>query len=257
MLNDKGQVLNTQKIPINHNRLEWVSSVNALNHSRIGFCNSSISLSGGILGTISESGIRDIPVSERMDMQNKEWETTLTYPIEYYDNNFGSVYLNRIYTASDNNNYFLYGFPIEPQIYRFNSDFSVCDTVHVQSRYDKGLTTCMNNQEEIEDDGSLEIQYFVSQLSYSDILYDPYRHLYIRAVNHPIEGWKRNHHFIQPRSFIIVNETGEVLSESRKLTDCADLDFGNMHICSDGLLIAQTCEDENYIQFRCYNIRNK
>lgn len=255
-LNDKGEVFNTKKVPTNNDKLDWVSSVNALNSSRIGFCYPFLSLSGGILGVISESGIRDIPVSECVDMHENKWMPTLKYPQEYSDNNLGSVYLNRIYTTTDSKNHFYFGFPIESIVYCFNIDFTSCDTFSIQSRYDRGISVCTKNQRKLEDNDSYEIMYFVSQLSYSDILYDPYRKLIIRAVNHPLKDWKRNQKFVQPRSFIIAEEEGTILSESRIINDYADLDFGNMHICSDGLIIAQNYKDEDYILFRCYTIKN-
>ncbi len=256
VINHNGDVFAKWSLPRNNKKIKWLPSANALNASRIGFYSPTIVVSGGILGSLYESGLDNIPVSEKLDINTEKWKIELTYTDKYLKQNLGAIYLNRIYTTTDNSGHFLYSFPVDEKVYRFNSDFTVCDTLFIQSRYDNGrVEECDKSQKEIEQDDNYEIQYFVSQLSYSNILYDPYRDLLIRVVNHPLNNWKRDEVFIQPRSFIICDANGKVLSESCILTDYSNLYFDNMHISSKGLVVAERSDDENYISFRCYNIR--
>lgn len=256
-IDNSGNVLSTWKVPQNDDTPEWVYSINALNASRIVYSNPFVSVSGGVLGVIHDSGFKKIPVSERLNTNNGEWMQNLSYPHKYVQKNFGAIYLNRIYTASDNENFLFYGFPIESEVYRYNSDFSAVDTLNLQSRYDSGRKECTKSQSELEENDRYEIQYYISQLSYSNIIFDNYRKLIIRAVNHPLNNWNYNQNFIQPRSFIFAKTDGTILSESRILKDYDKLDFGNMHICSDGLLIAEVNDNENEITFRCFKINMK
>ncbi len=256
VINTNGDVYSKWSLPRNIKELKWLPSVNALNASRIGYHYPTVVVSGGVLGMLCKTGLDDIPVSEKLDVNTGKWETKLMYTDGYLKQNRGAVYLNRIYTATDNTGHFLYSFPIDEKVYRFNSDFTVCDTLSIQSRYDKGIVVeCDKSQEEIEKDDNYEIQYFVNQLSYSNIIFDPYRSLMIRVVNHPLSDWKRDELFTQPKSFIITDTNGNVISESCILTDYSNLYFDNMHICSKGLIIAERSDDENNISFRCYNIR--
>lgn len=256
-INKSGGVFSTWKIPQNEDKIEWVHSINALNISKIGFYDSLVIISGGILGSIRESRIKNIPVSESLNIKTGKWVKRLSYPAEYSTNNYGTIYLNRIYASMGRDKHYIYGFPIDTKVLSFSSDFKRCDTLCIQSRYDKGRKPCTIHQNEVEDDDTNEIQYYVSQLSYSDLIYDSYRDYIIRVVNHPLKNWTYNKPFTQPRSFIIADSKGSILSESCILTDVINLNFGNMHICSDGLIIAECTKNENDITFRCYNIRNR
>ena len=84
--------------------------------------------------------------------------------------------MNCTYVTKDSKGRYLYSFPILDKVLRYNNDFSLCDTIPMKSRYDKGI-------EEFAFDGSEdetnEIRYYISQTTYSNIIYDPYRNLYL------------------------------------------------------------------------------
>lgn len=257
LINAKGQIVKNVRIRSNSEDLtKSVSTVSGLNACRLDFHGVKPVVSGFILGCMKEAKeIGRIPVSEEIDLNDGSCKPVVTYPDVYMEENWATVYMNNVYTACDRQGNTTYSFPILNKVLRYNSDFTKCDTFIMQSRYERGIKPCDKSQDEIEADERIEKEYYVSQLTYANIVFDSYRDLYIRVVEHPLAGWKVKEKFVKPKSFIISDCDGNVLSETPIVKDSKKMIASNMHICRKGLVIAVDNPDENNIYFRCFEIK--
>lgn len=256
-INSKGELLLELKEPTSVAGGEMKTAVEGLNASRPLRQNNKIILSGTMLGNLVLADGMKVPASEYVDIRTKEWKTSVCYPEKYTRHNWGSYYLNRLSVTQDSVGRFLYSFPVCAYILRYDSDFSSCDTLLMRSRYDKGMVECELTAEDFDDDPSKEIRYYISQTSYSHILYDAYRRLYLRLVEHPLQGWSGKGSFCKPISVIVADMNGNVLSESRIALPAEKFYYNNIHICKEGLVIALENPDENNIYFACIPIKNR
>lgn len=257
IINSKGQTLSKTDIHPNYaDPTKSVSTINGLNSCRISLRKETRPIVNGfILGCMLQAKeYGKIPVSEEIDMNSGNCKPIVFYPDVYTENNWATTYMNSVYTAYDQSGNAVYSFPILNKVLRYNADFTKCDTIIMQSRYDYGIKPCNNSQEQIEEDESLEKKYYTSQLSYADIVFDPYRSLYIRVVEHPIKEWKKKEKFIKPKSFIISDINGKVLSETPIVDGSKTMLSSNMHIYEKGLAIGTYNKDENNIYFTCFKI---
>lgn len=257
VINGNGDVLRKVKVPITKTEEDLKPAVEGLNASRPMRQSDNILLSGTMLGNLVQAGDIKIPVSEYMNMQTGEWKTKVYYPKKYTQYNWGSYYLNRIYLAQDSNGHFLYSFPVCKNILKYNSDFTSCDTLLMRSRYDKGITECKLTDRDFDEDPSKEIRYYISQLSYSHILYDAYRNLYLRFVEHELSNWSGKGSFSKPVSVIVSDTDGHILSESKIMTPIQKVYYNNMHISSKGLAFAFENSDDSHIYFALVSIEKK
>ena len=116
-----------------------VSSVDALNGTRIESDHEKFLLSGSILGALSQAKGLTIPISECLYKESGEWKSVAYYPDLYMQYNWGGYYMNCTYVTKDSKGRYLYSFPILDKVLRYNNDFSLCDTIPMKSRYDKAL----------------------------------------------------------------------------------------------------------------------
>lgn len=261
MINGRGERLQKIEIPASQGTSDMKPTVEALNTTRPLRQNGRIILSGTMLANLKvagELGIK-VPVSEYVEVQAGGWTTTVYYPEKYTQYNWGSYYLNQVSVAQDSTGHFLYSFPVCPYVLRYDSDFTSCDTLPMRSRYDKGILECDLTPEDFDVDPDKEIRYYISQTSYSDILYDAYRRLYLRLVEHPLRNWPGKGSFCKPVSVLVADMNGNVLSESKIASFGGKVFYSNnMHVFSGGLAIAIDNPDENNIYFACIpiNIKN-
>ena len=251
LIDSNGNIQKRWNIPRSDNYTQWVSSVDALNGTRIESDHEKFLLSGSILGALSQAKGLTIPISECLYKESGEWKSVAYYPDLYMQYNWGGYYMNCTYVTKDSKGRYLYSFPILDKVLRYNNDFSLCDTIPMKSRYDKGI-------EEFAFDGSEdetnEIRYYISQTTYSNIIYDPYRNLYLRLAEHPLQDWNEKGAFCKPFSIVISDTKGEILSESSISTDYKKFHYQNMHVCKEGIAIAMENPDENHIYFACIKI---
>jgi len=198
-----------------------------------------------------------IPISERLDMETSECSPVVYYPQIYTEENWGMNHMNTAYLATDANGCHLYSYPIMREVLRYSRDFSNCDTLRMQSRYDTGIQPSPFSEKELEGDDLKDDEYYASQLTYGEILYDKYRDLYIRQVGHPKKAWNVSDTRPKKVSFILADAEGKVLSETSIAGDTPVLLGYNMFVCKQGLAIATSQADEQNIYFNIYEISGK
>lgn len=236
--------------------LENGIDVEALNGTRPLCKGKSIVLSGSTFGALNELSVKAQYASEYITANKRLPHPTVSYPAIYYEGNWGGVYMNAVY-HSDVSDKIAYSFPVSHEVYLYSCDFSHCDTVFMGSRYAENITESDETPLTLVYDKKARIKYYISQHSYGPILYDTYRKLLYRIAFHPLRKWNVKENFQKPFSIIIADSTGKILSETPILEDYKSLDTGNMHVCREGLAIAEiNRHDENRILFRCYKINS-
>jgi hypothetical protein len=171
------------------------------------------------------------------------------YPEVYRHGNFGGVYMNEIFHTIDTDGRVVYSFPADHNIYRLNTITHQVDSLYMGSRYTPAINSTTDAEMKILIDKDLRIKYFISQHSYSNILYDHYNHVYYRIARHPLNQWDGGA-FVQPISVIAMTTDGSILSETPIINYDGKLTCWNMHVCSKGLLIQEDNENEDIISFK-------
>lgn len=222
-----------------------------LTDSPILYSDGKLMLSGVKLQELDGENER-LTVSCNIDVSSGEFTFGGHYPNQYYEGNFGGVYLNSIYHTLAVGGYYLYSFPADHYVYFYSSDFATMKKCFMGSRYSSEICSADFDYIDLFKDKDARIRYFIGQHSYSNILYDKYRRIYYRIAQHPLKSWKSGDIFVKPFSIIVMDETGKILSETSIQKDYALLNLHNMHVSKDGLLIQKKTADENVIDFVKY-----
>lgn len=223
----------------------------ALTDSPMMYVNGKLLLSGAKIGQQKDDG-KEHPISCCIDMGSDKVEYGGNYPKQYLEGDFGGVYFNMIYHTMAQNCWW-YSFPASHEVYASSLDLSESRKFYMGSRYAAEIVSSDYNSLELFKNKELRIRYYISQHSYSNLLYDKYRKLFYRIALHPLSGWQSGA-FLKPFSIIVMDMNGNLLSETPIQKDYANLNLHNMHITKDGLLIQRKTLNEDVIEFVVYNI---
>lgn len=224
----------------------------ALTDSPILYFQDRIILSGTKLGLFKKDEKKH-SVSCNINISNNNIIYGVNYPEQYLEGDFGGVYFNTIYHVLGDGNNCIYSFPADHYVYSYSTDFSSYRKFYMGSRYTPSINSSDYNSLELIKDKDLRIKYFISQHSYSNLLYDPYRKVYYRIAQHPLIGWERGA-FPKPFSIIVMDINGDLISETPIQTNYEELNLHNMHVTKDGLLIQINTQDENVIEFALFKL---
>lgn len=225
----------------------------ALVSSPILYCDGKIMLSGSGLGQSNDATSENKPVSCSVDLKTNEVKYGAGYPEQYRNADFGGVYFNTVYHSVTESGNYVYSFPADHFVYVYSSDFTQLGKYYMGSRYVSDICSSDIDSFTLFKEKRKRIEYYVSQPSYANIIYDKYRNLYYRIVRHPLKNWTGGN-FIKPFSIIVMNANGQVISETPIVNDFSELNLHNMHISKDGLLIQKRNSNENLIEFVVYKI---
>lgn len=232
-------------------------TIEALNGTRPELLAGRIMLSGPILGNMSQAKGLRVPVSETIDTETGQWRNVAFYPEVYSDENLGSQYMNAFSVAKDDSGRVIFSYAALDKVLRYKADFSSCDTLLMKSRYDKGIVPCDLSPEEFDADPNEEIRYYINQPTYSGVMYDKYRKVYLRIAEHAFSGWDGKESFAKPFSIIVADKDGMIISESSVVKDRLLFNRKNMHIGKEGLIVSMRNADENNLYFACFEIKTK
>lgn len=219
----------------------------ALTDSPILYTQGKLILSG--VKMLDLEGKTDLPVSCSIDVLTGNRNIGGNYPEVYFKGNFGGIYFNAIYHTLAADGRILYSFPADHYVYFYSPDFAFVKKCFMGSRYSPVITSSDFDLIDLVKDKELRIKYYISQYSYSNVLYDKYRKVYYRIAQHPLASWKSGETFVKPFSIIVMDESGKLLSETPIQQDYKSLNLHNVHVVKDGLLIQKKTSDENVIEF--------
>lgn len=229
----------------------------SLTSSPILFVNNHLILSGTEHGQPADATFDNKPISCIINLATNEVTYGGGYPQQYRDCNFGGVYFNEIFhTVNNDKNVILYSFQADHYVYQYNDNVSDGKMIYAGSRYIKKIESSNLSFLELYKNKDKRIEYYVSQPSYMNILYDKYRKLYYRIASTPLYNWNvEKRTFQKPFSIIVLNTAGEILSETPIFENYELLNLHNMHVTHEGIIIQKNNKDENNIYFELYKIK--
>ncbi|SEK19915.1 DUF4221 family protein [Parapedobacter koreensis] len=241
---------------VDHTLAKYPVDIEALTSSPISCIKGKILLSGTSLGQPEDATEDNKPVSCLINLQDGAVDYRVGYPNQYREGNFGGLYFNTVYHTVDSyNGKAIYSFPADHHVYSYDAGFSKKEKIYAGSRYVNEIQSSSDNFFELFQDKNKRIEYFISQPSYANILYDKYRRVYYRIATIPLLNWKpTDSKFEKPFSIITINESGKILSETPVFQNPQQYNLGNMHIAPEGLLVQKYTEDENIIHFEVFTI---
>lgn len=247
LANSEGAVYNTFSLKDIDNEI----SPEALNQSSIKICDGYAVLAGAQISRGKSS--KDDHIAASINLATGEAAVGASYPDEYSKGFFGGVYFNNLYNCKDSQNRIVFSFPASNYIYRYDTDLNLIDSLYMGSRYISDIASTTSSPLDIIKDKEERIKYYVSQPSYSNILYDPYNDLYYRFASQPFKEYDGGK-FIKPFSIIAMTPDGNIISETPVAEDYNSLYTSNAQVCKQGLIIQRYTEDENIAQFTIYKL---
>lgn len=228
-------------------------SPEALNASPILITGESAILTGQGIYTANHFDYND-PLSVKVNLEDGSCKYGVRYPEEYSKAYFGGVYMHTPYHCADDEGRIVYSFPASNYVFRYDTNLDLVDSIYMGSRYTDYIESAPSSSLEwlkSEDD---RIRYYISQHSYSSILYDPFRKVYYRIAEHPLSNWD-GEWFIKPFSIVVSDTDGNIITETPLVDEYESLNKGNMHVGREGLMIQKRTEDENTIDFVIYKLK--
>ena len=197
------------------------------------------------------------PVSRLIDTRSGQVQYAMCLPLQYGRGYFGSRFFQIIYHTKSSKGVrgsVVFSFPADHYIYRFDLETHSIDTLFAGSRNievieSSRLIRGKGNQ-------NREIEYYVKQPSYKNILYDKYRGLYHRIVQIPRFDWRVGDiGFQKPFTILTMDTNGRILSETPIFENYRELNLYSTHIVPEGIIIQRfNRNSENNIYFVLYRI---
>ncbi len=218
----------------------------AINNTLIYSQSDKIILSGGIFGPITTG--QEL-VSGCIDMKNNSGSSLKNYPQCYIEGNFGGLYFNFVYHSGFKEKV-LYSFPASYEVYYYDINNSSEGSFDAPSRYFSTIKTSKRNISELLKSKNERIRYYLTNPSFAQILYNPFRKEIYRIAEHPTEYMDNQLKFSKPFSIIVFDENYTCIGETEIFDEPFKYDRNNMHVHPEGLLIRNNDEnDESIISF--------
>lgn len=167
---------------------------------------------------------------------------------------FGGLYMNFINDCIDSDGRIVFSFPASNYIYRYNNQLQFIDSLYMGSRYINEITglpypslNFLKNKDE-------RVRYYLSQSSYSRIIYDKYNNLYYRIAHSPAKSGDEDY-IVKPLSIIVMTTDGELVTETPIEKDYRNIITPNAHITKHGLIMQKRNENEDESKLEFYTFR--
>lgn len=236
------------KYPLYPRTIRYSPIIYNLNH---------IILSGSNYGHTVGAEAKDNPVSLKLNLENNTITPISSYPEHYRKANFGGEHCKLIYHTLGREQSIVYSFPMDNYLYRYSDKSDSLQRIYAGSKYIQSIKSSDLPYSKMKKDNKKGIQYYVSQSTYANIIYDKYRNLYYRVAEHPIKDWKINSRtFIKPFSIIILDQNFNIIGES-EVIDNGSYNRDNLHCTPEGLIIQKYDSNEDIIIFSLFKLQKK
>jgi hypothetical protein len=192
-----------------------------------------------------------------IDTKNNEVEFNVGYPPSYREGNWGEdFYRFAFWCYNDTNGLFLISFPNDHYIYSYQTDFSNVKKIYAGSLY-AGNIKSLGRPSFIPIPNNMEQAHYFEQYYYRSIIYDKYRNIYYRIVEHPWENYNDNidiRAWLKPISIIILDSEFNVLGE-RLLSMEYRLSYMNFFITEAGLYLNKDTGNEDELVYSLFKIK--
>lgn len=160
----------------------------------------------------------------------------MNYPPVYKKANWGGTSYRRVYTCSDSSNEnIIFSFPVSHSLYIFNCKSKKITEVYAGSSYISQIRAFSNDKNDLLSSDE-SFRHFMTNFSYSSIIYDKYRKLYYRIAEIPYTNNRGD--LFKKVGLVVLNEQFEIVGEKM---------FGKGHgttllIVPEGVLIPKIDE---------------
>ena len=158
----------------------------------------------GGLGTGEPSKGQNI-ITE-ISLQSKSVKTSLEYPDFYAQSNWGGLYYRYLYFTKSLENNFVLSFPASHFVYE-TSDFEKLRSHYGGSCKIKSISPLRGISTKVK-----KVKHFQTNYSYKTIIADPFREVYYRVYEKPIEFKERNP-WSKPCGLIVLNKDFNYIGE--------------------------------------------
>jgi hypothetical protein len=192
-----------------------------------------------------------------INIKNNDVEFNVGYPPSYRRGNWGEdFYRSAFWCYNDTNETFLISFPNDHYLYSCQADFSNVKKIYAGSLY-AGDIKSLAYPSGIPVTENMEHAHYFEQYYYRSIIYDKYRNIYYRIVEHPWENYNNNidiRAWLKPISIIILDSEFNVLGE-RLLSMEYHLSYMNFFITEAGLYLNKDTGNEDELVYSLFKIK--
>jgi hypothetical protein len=190
-----------------------------------------------------------------VDLKTNETEFNVGYPDSYRKGNWGEAYFRQVFWCyNQTKKQFIISFPNDHYVYCYDEDLkNISKKVYAGSIY-AGSISSLNVPIGISPPKWMRNAHYFEQYYYRTIIYDQYRNVYYRIVEHPWKDYHANvdiNSWLKPISVIIYDSDFNFLGE--KLLDMDyHLAYMNFILTEDGLYLYKKTDNEDelvYTQF--------
>jgi hypothetical protein len=192
-----------------------------------------------------------------IDAKNNDVEFNVGYPPSYRKGNWGEDFYRYIFWCyNDTNGTFLISFPNDHYIYSYRTDFSNAKKIYAGSSY-AGDIKSLAYPSGIPVPDNMQYAHYFEQYYYRSIIYDKYRNIYYRIVEHPWENYNNNidiRSWLKPISIILLDSEFNVLGE-KLLSMEYHLSYMSFFITEEGLYLNKDTGNEDELVYSLFKIK--
>lgn len=182
-------------------------------------------------------------------------ELFVGYPESYRQGNWGEAYFrNTFWCYNKKEKLFLISFPNDHYIYK--TDLTKVTKIYAGSMYANSISS-IDYSKSIPTPKKKRIAHYLSSYYYRAIIYDKYKNIYYRIIEHPWINYNPNERpWKKPLSIIIYDSNFQFLGET-KLAEEYNLSANNFIITKEGLLIRKETNNEDEIKYTVFKLKEK
>ena len=192
-----------------------------------------------------------------IDTKNNKTEFNVGYPPSYRKGNWGQdFYKYTFWCYNHTNSTFIISFPNDHYIYSYQTDFTNAKKIYAGSSY-AGNIKSLVYPSGIPIPNKMEYAHYFEQYYYRSIIYDKYRNVYYRIVEHP---WKNYNNKIDTKdwlksiSIIILDSEFNVMGEKLLGMEYRFAYF-NFFITKEGLFLNKETDNDDEMVYSLLTIK--
>jgi hypothetical protein len=250
LINSAGQLLNSYPLRVGEGQV----SPETLTTSPIIIQNGHAILCGTPISSKSSLGKND-PIGVTIRLSDNKQTLGGAYSNEYEKGYFGGLYMNFINDCIDSDGRIIFSFPASNYIYRYDNQLQFIDSLYMGSRYINEITGLPGPSLNFLKNKDERLRYYLSQSSYSRIIYDRYNNLYYRIAHSPAKSEDEDN-LVNPFSIIVMTTDGKLVTETPLLDDYQNIISSNAHITRHGLIMQKRNENDNIMEFVLFKLND-
>jgi hypothetical protein len=194
-----------------------------------------------------------------IDIKTNEIEFNAGYPESYRKGNWGEAFFREVFWCyNQTKEQFILSFPNDHYVYCYQVDFKTVSKVYAGSIY-AGSIPSMSFPLAFSPPKGMRNAHYFENYYYRAIIYDKYRNVYYRIVEHPWKDYHANVNimdWLKPVSIIIYDSDFNFLGEKMLDMDY-HLAYMNFILAEDGLYLYKKTDNEDEIVYTQFVLTQK